>query len=187
MAKFQFLIVNIVNIHWIIPVPYAKLFSVSGNRKDFLIVGIAAMISAKILKIIAMLPVRVTNHKIKPIIDTTPQDTSKAFNFHSDFLLKNEAARIKRQAKTLVNETKACIPTPCFICAKKIIKGASAQHINDTLFGLAFPLITAITYPANPIRPITAPTIAKLELIIVQVYQNQIMWERGDNYLKYFG
>jgi len=60
-----------------------------------MIVGIAANPSANIAKNIATFPSSNTNQITIPIIDKAPQVKSSFPNLHSDFLLTNEARKIK--------------------------------------------------------------------------------------------
>ena len=118
--------------------------SVSGYLYALTIVGIAAKPSAKILNVMATFPILVTNHKIRPIIDSTPHTKSNFVTFHSAFLFTNEAIKTVRGKKPVLKVIKDSNPTPCLICAANAISGAIAQSRKDTLFGLTFPFTVSI-------------------------------------------
>src|SRR5690348_16549731 len=97
--------------------------------------GMDANVSARIENIIATLPTFVSPHNTSPSIDNNPQARSSLFNFHSDFLLINEAIKIRKGLKPTIKVISDCRPTPCFNSAANANRGASA-HINQlTLLG----------------------------------------------------
>ena len=118
--------------------------SVSGYLYALTIVGIAAKLSAKILNVMATFPTLVTNHKIKPIIDSTPHTKSNFVTFHSAFLFTNEAIKTVRGKKPVLKVIKDSNPTPCLICAAKAINGAIDQSKKETLLGFTLPLTVLI-------------------------------------------
>ena len=118
--------------------------SVSGYLYAFIIVGIAANISAMMLKIIAILPTFVINHKIRPNTDNAPQKISNADNFQIAFLLKKVAIKIKNGKNPTLKVMSDSIPIPCFICAAKAISGATDHKRKDTLLGFTLPLTVSI-------------------------------------------
>lgn len=118
---------------------HGHAISVSGLVNDFRIVGIAASPSARILKIIAIVPTFVISHKTNPSIERNPQTRSKRVIFHSAFLFTNDDIKTRRGRKPVLNVIIEVIPTPCFIIAAKAINGAIDQRRNETRFGFTFP------------------------------------------------
>lgn len=126
--------------------------SVSGFVNAFTIVGVNARPSANMLKSIAILPTRVVSQRKIPRIDKVPQIISNLLIFHSAFLLTKDPIRIRKGTNPIIKVVRDWMPTPCFISAKKAIKGAIVHKVQLTLFGLVFHLTVSIKYPIPPIN-----------------------------------
>ena len=102
-GKSQTVMVRRVRAELIAPVINGHAFSVSGYLYDLTTVGTPAIPSAMILKIIAIVPVWVRSHRIRPMTDMIPQKISNLLIFHSDFLFTNEATKMVKGKNPTLN------------------------------------------------------------------------------------
>src|SRR6266511_1993752 len=82
---------------------YSQRFSDRGWLYDFRMVGIAAKPSAAMLKRIANVPSRVSDHSAMPARASTPQPTSNRVSLHSDCLFTKEAIKIASGDRPTIN------------------------------------------------------------------------------------
>ncbi len=93
----------------------ASEFSVSGSFQDLTIVGRDASPSAIIAKRIASIASFVIIQAIIPNTENDPHIMSNLHNFHSDFLLKNEATNINNGIIRTEKVSTDSKPTPSCI------------------------------------------------------------------------
>src|SRR5690349_20624598 len=119
-------------------------------------VGIDAKRSDAMLNRIAILPTPVIFQSRSPITDKNPQTRSRDVIFQYAFLFTNDEIKTSKGIDPKKNIGSADKPTPCFISAKKAIRGAKDHKSHVTLFGLTFPCSVSATYPILPMIKIKA-------------------------------
>lgn len=109
---------------------------------DFTSVGNNARPSARMLKKIATLPVRVISQATIPSSDKPPHTMSNVVIFQTDLRFRNELMKTISGPKPTMNVMIAAVTlTPSCTMAENAISGASAHKNHVTRLGVVLPLM----------------------------------------------